>query len=332
VLGLGLRVGAGGNGRGRERARARGPPTVTDRPFQMPQSPVLPASGHAPPRGKAVFRYIYTDEAGIERWLWLSTGRLPVRVCIMRFCWRCFELHQFVEAGIAVPSGIVVSVRKRQAEFFYGRLVAAACLRELQADSCQVPIGCSREPLWPQGIRGSITHTDTCCAAAAASDRALAGIGIDIEAMSPALLDDATQRTVFTSAEISLLRALHQPRPVPQISAAQCTGHNCPHALGAWRGDSNKDAAVRAVPHDADAMFAFTAAFSAKESFFKAAFAQVRHYFDFDAVAVVAIDIPRRQIQLEVRTGLSVGLPAGTGVKVDFELLSRGEVLTACRL
>ncbi|NGO75980.1 4'-phosphopantetheinyl transferase superfamily protein [Streptomyces sp. YC504] len=65
--------------------------------------------------------------------------------------------------------------------------------------------GDHREPLWPRGVVGSITHRAGYCAAAVARRRRFAGIGIDAELAEP--LPAEVVRDICTPAERAWLRA-----------------------------------------------------------------------------------------------------------------------------
>jgi 4'-phosphopantetheinyl transferase EntD len=81
------------------------------------------------------------------------------------------------------------AVPRRRREFAAGRTHARSALAELGYPRCAIPAGPRREPLWPAGVVGSITHTATHCAAAVALSSDLAALGIDIEDDEP--LDSA---------------------------------------------------------------------------------------------------------------------------------------------
>ena len=70
--------------------------------------------------------------------------------------------------------------RKRKADHLAGRLAAAYALNERTIPG----IGPSGEPLWPDGISGSITHSGTQAMAVVVRERQ-ALIGIDCEAILP---------------------------------------------------------------------------------------------------------------------------------------------------
>lgn len=72
-------------------------------------------------------------------------------------------------------------VETRRAEFRSGRSCARAALKFLGERSACIPVGSAREPVWPRGVVGSITHCDGLRAAALARSSELFGIGIDVE-------------------------------------------------------------------------------------------------------------------------------------------------------
>ncbi len=79
--------------------------------------------------------------------------------------------------------GVVVDKRLR--EFTTGRACARKAFRKLGIPPCPVRIGPQREPIWPMGIAGSITHCSGYCAAVVARSVDLSSIGIDAEENLP---------------------------------------------------------------------------------------------------------------------------------------------------
>jgi 4'-phosphopantetheinyl transferase EntD len=73
------------------------------------------------------------------------------------------------------------AVGKRRQEFAAGRALARAALARLGEPPRAIPTGILREPTWPAGIVGSITHCAGYCAAAVARDGMVAALGIDAE-------------------------------------------------------------------------------------------------------------------------------------------------------
>ena len=90
--------------------------------------------------------------------------------------------------------------------------------REALASLGQAPgpitAGPSREPKWPSGLVGSITHTNGFRAAAVAPQSVVASIGIDAEQNEP--LPDGIEKLVCVEGELEMLAALTGARPEVQ--------------------------------------------------------------------------------------------------------------------
>lgn len=82
-------------------------------------------------------------------------------------------------------------VPARLAEFRHGRDCARRALARLGHAAAAIPVGARREPVWPGGVVGSISHAGTAAAAAVAAAAGFRGLGIDLEdarALEPALV------------------------------------------------------------------------------------------------------------------------------------------------
>lgn len=218
----------------------------------------------------------------------LPAAQAGLRYCLATyraelFCERLFGLH-----GVPVPVDVRNSVAKRQAEFLAGRVCAQAMLAFCGVVAA-VGTGTQREPLWPTGFIGSITHSGRYAAAVACRGERLAGIGIDIESENEDAL--SSMREIVVS-----------PRELGYLDAHP----------GDWRIDT-----------------LLTLVFSAKESFFKAAFPQVKAYFDFSALQVFDIDTRSRRIRFRCTRTLSASLPAGLEVEAHFAFLDSTTLLTS---
>ena len=91
------------------------------------------------------------------------------------------------------------AVSQRQVEFAAGRLCARKALGILGVHPCPIRVGSHREPDWPEGIAGSITHSQSRCAAAVCWRDVTGSIGIDIQAHEP--LPQNVGRLVCTPSE-----------------------------------------------------------------------------------------------------------------------------------
>ncbi|NCH27758.1 enterobactin synthase subunit EntD [Cronobacter sakazakii] len=105
------------------------------------------------------------------------------------------------------------AVARRQAEHLAGRIAAVAALKAAGAPSSPPGIGAHREPRWPAGFTGSITHTGhrAWAVVIAAPD----GIGIDVES----LMDAQTARELAPGIIDTQERALLARTPQPFASA-----------------------------------------------------------------------------------------------------------------
>ncbi len=146
------------------------------------------------------------------------------------------------ELGSADADYIANAVPQRQAEFSTGRMLVARALGEFGLSQTVIGRGSVNEPIWPQGLVGSITHTRDSCMVAVADSRDVAGVGIDLEA----------RREEFSDVGHLILR------PDERSGAAE----KLPGEDG-----------VRLV-------------FGAKEAIYKAVYAQVGRFVDFQEVRV----------------------------------------------
>ena len=100
------------------------------------------------------------------------------------------------------------AVARRRQQFIGGRVLARAAMTRLGAEPQSVPAGPDRAPVWPPGLVGSITHSETWCAAAVARADEVGSIGIDIE--EAGVVGAELWSTVCTASELKWLRMLPQ--------------------------------------------------------------------------------------------------------------------------
>ncbi|WP_157677790.1 4'-phosphopantetheinyl transferase family protein [Marinobacter sp. es.042] len=115
------------------------------------------------------------------------TSRMPNNVIIRTTteCRRAPSIFLIEEAYISN------AIEKRKSEFRTGRYLARQALMELGISSCPIPPGKNREPLWPNGTSGSISHCDSLIVAVAASNLHYRSIGVDVELNKPLPIDVA---------------------------------------------------------------------------------------------------------------------------------------------
>lgn len=212
---------------------------------------------------------------------------------LARFRMDLFSPELFAHYGIACPPNIRNSVVKRQAEFIAGRLCARSILDAYGEGQHVVAVGSHREPVWPAGFIGSITHSSHYAAAIACKAEGVAGIGIDVETIIKDEARQAMMDMVVNQKEVSYLRRFENYLSFDSL---------------------------------------LTLIFSAKESFFKAAFPQVKTYFDFDAVEVCELDLAKKILRFSCSKSLSAGLVQGQISQAYFDLVGATSLFTAVLL
>lgn len=170
-----------------------------------------------------------------------------------------FDKNRFNEEtagqlGLTLPPGLCGAVPKRKAEFLAGRYCAREALALLEGSPdvanaqamARIGIGANREPLWPDGFVGSITHTHGYASAVVARRDKVRAVGVDTEKW----IEHGTAEN---------------------IKEQILTNHEC-HAGQSQLFDSP--------------LQYLTLVFSAKESLFKCLFPLVNRFFDFHAATI----------------------------------------------
>ncbi len=168
-----------------------------------------------------------------------------INAVAIQFNTDAFDDVLFTQHNLKKPEGFERWVQNRKAEYLAGRLAAKISLNT-QMD---IPTGKHREPIWPEGFSGSISHHHNLALAITSSEKNRR-LGVDVEALMSEETFEQTKQQFLSVSELDLIQA-------------------APAAVQYW------------LP---------TAVFSAKESFFKAMFALVNCYFDFDAIECVGFN------------------------------------------
>jgi len=95
---------------------------------------------------------------------------------------------------------IARAILARQREFAGGRAAARIALHQVTGRTLAVPMGPDRAPVWPAGLRGSITHAAGLCLAAATADPTIQALGLDLEQDAP--LPAGTEPAILLGDEI----------------------------------------------------------------------------------------------------------------------------------
>ena len=112
----------------------------------------------------------------------IETCSTQVIIFHAKFTPDLFEDQLFSNYDIQMPPSLNTAVDKRKSEYLAGRALVARAFKHLNIPAQNIPSGAKREPIWPAGVQGSITHSRGHCACilTTATDQY---VGIDIESL-----------------------------------------------------------------------------------------------------------------------------------------------------
>ncbi|MFT4929647.1 MAG: enterobactin synthetase component D [Phenylobacterium sp.] len=107
--------------------------------------------------------------------------------------------------GIDYPQKLNRAVPKRKAEFLAGRHCAKTLLAELGIHDFTIVPDKNRCPLWPPGIKGSISHSNTNALVMLTTRTDVLGVGIDIESVIKTKTMNDVKKSIIFDHEYDLL-------------------------------------------------------------------------------------------------------------------------------
>ncbi len=111
------------------------------------------------------------------------------------------------------------AVPQRRAEFTGGRIAARQALGGLGLAPVALPVGPGRAPVWPEGLCGSITHSEGLCLAVAGRSRTWQALGVDIEPDSP--LDPLLIPEICLHGDLDTVPSVAQPLQARRVFSAK---------------------------------------------------------------------------------------------------------------
>ncbi len=135
----------------------------------------------------------------------MEIGSVAATAVIARFDQSRFEDGLFTTLDVDHPDRLDRAVEKRKAEYLAGRAVAMAALATAGHAPAQIATGPNREPIWPAGVAGSITHSKGRCAAIV-TDQPGTLVGVDIEDIAEGSSLDAIFKVALQPEETRLIR------------------------------------------------------------------------------------------------------------------------------
>lgn len=140
---------------------------------------------------------------------WFSIENQP-SLYYCRFNKEYYSDDLFAHYQLTLPEQVKGAVVKRRAEFLAGRYCAANALMHQGIANFTLGIGKHRNPLWPQGICGAISHSNDYAVAAINTCPNTIGIGIDIEEHVSLETAERLQSQILYGKEHLLLDGEHK--------------------------------------------------------------------------------------------------------------------------
>lgn len=129
-----------------------------------------------------------------------------VEMSMYRFCQDM--LTNNLIALIPVCDNFEQFVFKRKAEFIAGRLAANSAISALLSSSnsiYSIGVNSDRSPIWPEGVVGSITHSNDLALAMVGNKTELKYLGVDLEHIMDEKLSKEVASNILIDSELSQL-------------------------------------------------------------------------------------------------------------------------------
>lgn len=115
----------------------------------------------------------------------------------------------YIHYNVPFPSKLDNAVVKRRAEYLAGRYCALTALSELGIETRNLESGAMRNPLWPSGVIGAISHSANRAVAVVSLSQARQGLGVDIEKIIDTEKALSLRSQILSADEIALFE--HYP-------------------------------------------------------------------------------------------------------------------------
>lgn len=176
-------------------------------------------------------------------------------------------VEQYNQMGFKIPNNLLGAVYKRQNQFAAGRICAIKAVKNLLNGTYYINQDIHGRPLWPNGLVGSIAHTNEIAVAEVLKSNKIYNVGIDAEKIT------------------------HCPDVINSFNSFVLTEHEKKLLLS----DKHKD----------DHIFYLYLIFSVKEAVYKCLNPLVDVFFDFYSVNIDFINTENNKVELQLLQDLS---------------------------
>jgi enterobactin synthetase component D len=132
-----------------------------------------------------------------------------------------FDTHLHERFSDWLPDKMRSVSKIRQHEFIAGRYCAFQAAKEIGFNLQHLPNAVTREPLWPEGILGSITHSKHMALSCVSRSKKISSIGIDAEEVITPSLSREIENIIATNDELTLLHKLDFQKEITILFSAK---------------------------------------------------------------------------------------------------------------
>lgn len=137
----------------------------------------------------------------------------PGQIARCQFSVAGYHDSDFRLTNISLPESLSGAVKKRKAEYLAGRYLVRYMMRCAGVADSEIHSGKDREPCWPAGITGSISHNKDTAICAMNFGQPLIATGIDIETIMTWQTASDLSGSVISETEVAYLSKLTASYP-----------------------------------------------------------------------------------------------------------------------
>ncbi len=120
-----------------------------------------------------------------------------------------------------LPAGMHKVASPRKQEFIAGRYCASEAAKEIGFNLVNLPSAATREPIWPEGIIGSISHSKLMAISCVSDSKNLSSIGIDAEELIKLEMLKDIEKVIATQDELKLISSTDNQTGVTILFSAK---------------------------------------------------------------------------------------------------------------
>lgn len=109
----------------------------------------------------------------------------------------------------------------RRQEYIAGRYCAIQAAKMVGFNLAELPSADTREPMWPAGVVGSITHSKQMAISCVAQSSEIASVGIDAEELIKPVLGNEVENVIASDEELALINKFEFQKGITILFSAK---------------------------------------------------------------------------------------------------------------